>query len=250
MLLNIAGYRFADLDALPERRDALSALGHRLELRGTVLLAPEGLNVFACGTESAVRELLAALRSDPALAELTAKESWSQQPSFGRWRVRLKREIITFRRPGLRPQQRRAHAVTPAVLSRWLAQGRDDDGRPLAMIDTRNRFEVDAGSFDGALDLSLHSFTDLPAAVEARRAELSGQRLVTFCTGGIRCEKAALWMAEAGFKHVTQLDGGILNWFEQQGGAHWRGSCVVFDRREALRPDLSPERDGPPPAAA
>ncbi len=249
-LLNIAGYRFADLDRLPERRQALTALGLQLGLRGTILLAPEGINVFACGEPTAVRELLAALRTDPALADLTVKESWSATTSFGHWRVREKREIITFRQPGLRPHDARADAVAPATLRRWLARGSDDEGRPLALIDTRNEFEVQAGSFEGALDLGLRSFTDLPAAVQARRGELAGRRLVTFCTGGIRCEKAALWMTQAGFEHVTQLDGGILNWFEREGGAHWHGHCVVFDRRGTLRPDLSAEFDGDLPAAA
>jgi UPF0176 protein len=112
-----------------------------------------------------------------------------------------------------------------------------DEGRPVVMLDTRNGFEVDAGAFAGALDWRLARFSDFPAAAQAHAAELQGKTVVSYCTGGIRCEKAALWMQQAGIPHVLQLDGGILRYFEDVPGApHWQGSCFVFDERVALDP--------------
>jgi UPF0176 protein len=134
-------------------------------------------------------------------------------------------------------------------LARWLDAGHDDEGRPLALIDTRNAFEVGMGAFEGAIDLGLRAFTELPAALHERRDGLADKRLVTYCTGGIRCEKAALAMAHDGFEHVVQLDGGVLRWFETQGARHWRGELFVFDRRVALRPDLKESTLQSPPAA-
>jgi UPF0176 protein len=238
MFLNVAAYRFVDLDGLPERRLRLRALGDRLGIRGTILLAPEGINLFLSAQAEALREFLGELAADPAFEGLSPRESWSRDIAFARFLVRLKREIITFRRPGLRPAAGRAATVSPADLRRWLDAGHDDDGKPVVMVDTRNRFEVEVGSFRGALDLGLHSFTDLPAALAQRRDELAGRRVVTFCTGGIRCEKAALAMAEDGFDDVVQLDGGVLGWFEAQGAAHWDGELFVFDRRVAITPSL------------
>ncbi|MFT3805027.1 MAG: sulfurtransferase [Burkholderiaceae bacterium] len=240
MLLNLSAYRFVDLDRLPERKRRIAADGCSRGLKGTVLLAPEGINLFVSGPESPVREWFDALRQDPAFAGLDAKESWSDAVAFDRWKVRIKREIITLRQPRIRPQDGRAAGVSPDRLERWLAQGHDDDGRPVALVDTRNGFEVQAGSFDGAIDLRLRSFTDFPAAVEAIRPALSGRRIVTFCTGGIRCEKAAIWMNEAGFEHVVQLEGGVLRYFEDTGARHWRGDLFVFDKRVGVDSALAP----------
>jgi UPF0176 protein len=127
--------------------------------------------------------------------------------------------------------------VDAATLARWLAQGRCDQGRPVVLLDTRNAFEVAAGAFEGALDWQLGKFSDFPAALQAHAAQLEGTTVVSYCTGGIRCEKAALWMAQAGLPHVLQLEGGILRYFEQLPDApHWQGRCVVFDEREAVSP--------------
>jgi UPF0176 protein len=239
MFLNVAAYKFVDLDELPDRRARLRELGMQLGIRGTILLAPEGINLFLSAAPAALRDFLDSLRADPLLADLAPKESWSREVAFARYLVRLKREIIRFRRPGLRPTDRRAPTVSPLQLSRWLDAGSDDDGRPVVLVDTRNAFEVEVGTFRGALDLGLRSFTDLPAALQKRRSELEGCRIVTFCTGGIRCEKAALAMAEDGFRNVVQLDGGVLGWFEARGSEHWQGELFVFDRRVALTPSLA-----------
>ena len=135
------------------------------------------------------------------------------------------------------------------TLQRWLAQGHDDSGRPVVTLDTRNAFEVDAGSFDHAIDWRIAKFTQFPAALRAHRAELQDKTVVSFCTGGIRCEKAALLMQEEGLDHVYQLDGGILAYFEQTGGAHYHGGCFVFDARRVLATDLAVHSPAPLDAA-
>jgi UPF0176 protein len=240
MFLNVAAYAFVDLDALPARRERLRALGRSLGLSGTILLAPEGVNLCLSAPEAPLRAFLDALRAAMPPMALDVKESVSPECAFPRFLVKVKREVITLRQPDLRPAERRAPSVSPGTLARWLDAGCDDDGRALALVDTRNAFEVAVGAFEGAIDLGLGSFTDLPGALDAHRAALAGRRVVTYCTGGVRCEKAALAMARDGYGDVVQLDGGVLRWFETQGARHWRGELFVFDRRVSLRPDLSP----------
>ena len=240
-ILNLSAYAFVALDRLAERRDALHRCGLDNALKGTVLLAAEGINLFVAGAEPGVRAWLAQLRQDPLLAALDAKESWSDRLPFRHLRVKVKREIIRMDQPQLRPAAGRAPAVTAATLARWLDAGHDDAGRPVVMLDTRNGFEVDAGAFDGAIDWRLGKFSDFPAALAAHRDQLEGRTVVSYCTGGIRCEKAALAMREAGLAHVYQLDGGVLRYFEHLPAApHWHGRCFVFDDRETLGPDLAP----------
>jgi len=152
----------------------------------------------------------------------------------------VKAEIIRFRQPGTAPLAGRARALAPIELARWIAQGSDDQGRRLVLLDTRNRQEVVHGSFAGAMSLPIDRFTELPGAVLERRETLDGAAVVSFCTGGIRCEKAALWMEAEGIANVYQLDGGILAYFEQVGGYGYDGGCFVFDERVALDSELKP----------
>jgi len=238
-ILNIAAYKFVGIGDGPELRERLRALTHSLALKGTILLAPEGINLFLAGQPDAVRGFLQALRADARFADLEAKESWSQAQPFRRMLVKLKREIIRMDHPAIQPAAGRAPGVDAATLKRWLDAGHDDAGRPLALLDTRNAFEVDHGSFDGAIDWRIKKFTEFPKALKAHAADLAGKTVVSFCTGGIRCEKAAILMREAGVADVLQLEGGILKYFEQVGGAHYHGECFVFDGRETLAPDLS-----------
>ncbi len=244
MLLNVAAYAFCSLDQLAELRERLLARAEQAALRGSVLLAPEGINLFLAGEETALREFLVWLPNQlPAAAQLDCKFSWSSSLPFRRLKVKCKREIIAFRQPGIEPGAGRAAGVDAATLRRWLQQGRDDHGRPLALVDTRNREELAHGSFRDALRLPIDDFVDFPAAVSAHREALADSTVVTFCTGGIRCEKAALWMRQAGWDNVLQLDGGILGYFEAVGGEGWEGRCFVFDQRVALDPALQPLRD-------
>ncbi|MBI5277325.1 MAG: sulfurtransferase [Burkholderiales bacterium] len=244
-ILNVAAYAFVAIDdphALHARvRERASALA----LLGTVLVAPEGINLFLAGAASAVREFLADLRSDARLAGLHAKESWSPAVPFRRLRVKVKREIIRMDHPAIQPAGSRAPSLPAATLRRWLAQGHDDKGQPVVMLDTRNAFEMDYGTFEGALDWRITRFTEFPRAFDAHRGELEGKTVVSFCTGGIRCEKAALYMRESGLDDVWQLEGGILQYFEETGGAHFKGSCFVFDEREAVDAKLAPRTTAP-----
>jgi len=246
-VLNVSTYRFVELDDLPALRERLHASASAAGLRGTVLLAREGLNLFLAGDEAALRGWLDdVLRTDPRFAGLETKDSFSAGQPFRRLKVKIKDEIIRMNHPAIRPQAGRAPSVAPATLARWLAQGHDDDGREVALVDTRNGFEVDAGTFEGAHDWRLARFSDFPAAFDAHRAELEGKTVVSFCTGGIRCEKAAIYMRERSLPGSLQLEGGILAYFAATGGAApgWRGECFVFDERVALAPDLRPGAAG------
>jgi UPF0176 protein len=142
--------------------------------------------------------------------------------------------------PQVRPGAGRAPAVDAPTLARWLDAGHDDAGRPVRLLDTRNAFEVEHGAFIDALDWGLSKFSDFPAAAAMHRDDLAGHTVVTYCTGGIRCEKAALALRDAGVEHVLQLDGGILRYLEQLPAApHWHGRCFVFDERESLDAQLA-----------
>jgi UPF0176 protein len=241
MVLNIAAYHFVAIDDPRALADALHARAAAAGLRGTLLVAPEGLNLFLAGAPTALRGFLDQLRADPRFATLKAKQSHSATVPFARLKAKVKPEIITFGHAGTAPLGRgRAPAVSPHDLARWLDQGCDDAGRPVALLDTRNEEEVGHGSFAGALTLPITDFTQLPDALTPHRPALAGATVVSFCTGGVRCEKAALWMGDTGMANVLQLEGGILGYFEQVGGRHYDGACFVFDQRVALRPDLSP----------
>jgi UPF0176 protein len=238
-----AAYRFADLPDAAALRDRLEAAAAAAALKGTLLVAEEGINFNLAGEPAALEAWLAALQADARFEGLPIKRHASDTVPFCHLRVKLKREIIRMNQPLVRPQAGRAPAVASATLQRWLdTGGRCDQGRELLLLDTRNGFEVDAGAFEGALDWRLARFSDFPAALQAHRAELQGKTVVSYCTGGIRCEKAALWMQQAGIEHVWQLDGGILQYFEDTGTApHWRGRCFVFDEREALHASVPEE---------
>jgi UPF0176 protein len=248
--LNISAYKFVSLPDAQALRCPVLGQAVACRLKGTVLISQEGVNLFVAGPQAGVREFVAWLRADPRLADLAPKESWSAVPPFKRMRVKVKREIIRMNVPSVRPEEGRAPSVSPADLVRWLDQGHDDDGRPVVTLDTRNDFEVDAGTFEHTIDWRLRKFSDFPAAVEAHKEALQGKTVVSFCTGGIRCEKAAIVLQRAGLANVYQLEGGILKYFEETRGAglaapHWRGGCFVFDEREVLGATLAPlVRDG------
>ena len=246
--LNISTYRFVELDDLPGLRDRLEASADAAALKGTILLAHEGINLFIAGAEPALRAWIAtAVHAEPPFAGLPTKDSFSDTMPFRRLKVKIRNELIRMNHPTIQPQQGRAASVEPVTLARWLAQGHDDTGRAVALLDTRNAFEVDAGTFDGTHDWRIDRFSDFPAAFDARRAELEGKTVVSFCTGGIRCEKAALYMRERGMPDVLQLEGGILGYFAATQGAApgWRGECFVFDERRSVAADLEP--GDPPP---
>ena len=237
-IINIAAYKFVTFDDTVAQRPRFQALCTDLGLKGTILLSPEGINLFLAGMRSSIDEFLAFLRADPRFADLAVKESLSEKQPFNRMLVRLKREIITMKHPLIKPELGRAPAVEATTLKRWLDQGHDDQGKPVVMLDTRNAFEVDVGTFDNTIDYRIEKFSEFPAIVEREKDALNDKTIVTFCTGGIRCEKAAIHMKNIGYESVYQLEGGILKYFEKVGGAHYQGDCFVFDHRTALNPQL------------
>ncbi len=190
--------------------------------------------MFLAGPTDDVHAFVAQLHTDARFADITPKESWSDAQPFKKMLVKVKGEIIRMNHPAIRPAEGRAPSVTPATMKRWLDQGHDDDGRPVVTLDTRNDFEVDEGTFDNAIDWRITKFTEFPDALRSHLDELKYKTVVSFCTGGIRCEKAAILMREEGLEHVYQLDGGILKYFEETDGAHYHGGCFVFDERRAV----------------
>ncbi len=231
--INLAAYRFAPLRELRELQAVLREFCGASGMRGTILLSPEGINVFVSAPRAVIDQLLVRLRRVPGLADLRGKESASEEQPFNRMLVKIKHEIIAFGVAGVDPARRPAPRVAPRELKQWL-----DEGRTVTLLDTRNSYETDLGTFRGARTLGLDHFREFPEAVAALPNELKDAPIVTFCTGGIRCEKAAPLLELHGFTKVFQLDGGILRYFEECGGAHYEGDCFVFDKRVALDASL------------
>ncbi|MEO6004113.1 MAG: rhodanese-like domain-containing protein [Opitutus sp.] len=232
-VVNISVYRFTPLSDLVPLRDHLRKLTSASGLRGTILLSPEGINLFVAGNRLAVDSLLEVLYRVPGLEGLNPKESLSDEQPFNRMLVKIKKEIIAFGIAGIDPARRPTPKLAPRTLKQWL-----DEGRAVTLLDTRNDYEVRMGTFRGALPARIEHFREFPTAVGKLPEEMKQRPIVMFCTGGIRCEKAGPFMEQAGFTNVHQLDGGILKYFEDCGGAHYDGECFVFDRRVGVDPEL------------
>jgi UPF0176 protein len=230
---NISAYRFESLDNLESLREILITRCHEWGLKGTILLSREGINLFVAGGAGETQELLLLLRGVPGLEELAAKVSESRNQPFRRMLIKIKKEIIPFGVEGISPAREPAPRLTARELKQWL-----DEGRPLTLLDVRNDFEVRLGTFEGAVPIGTEHFREFPAAAAKLLQQDQPHPIVTFCTGGIRCEKAAPFLIQNGFDQVFQLDGGILKYFEDCGSAHFRGACFVFDQRVGLSTDL------------
>jgi UPF0176 protein len=233
-ILNIAAYRFVAIDDPIALKAALLPRADALGLKGTILLAPEGINAFLAGPETAVRSFLLWLNADPRFSNLDLKESWSDTVPFARLKIKLKDEIVTFRQPGLNPVDNPAPSISAHELKRRL-----DAGEALVLLDTRNDVEVETGTFKNAVFWGNRNFTEFADAARTRVDELRGKTVVSFCTGGIRCEKAAPFLQSLGATNVFQLQGGILRYFEDVGREHYVGDCFVFDDRRAVDSTLS-----------
>lgn len=231
-IVNISAYQFVPLSDLPETRRSLQLLCRPLGLKGTILLSAEGINLFVAGSESSVNELLDHLRRIPGLSGLPVKTSRSAYQPFNRMLVKIKREIIAFGRPEIDPSRQPAPRISPRILKQWL-----DENRDFILLDVRNDYEIAAGTFATAVSAGIQHFRQFPQAVERMDVDRTTP-IVMFCTGGIRCEKAAPFLLQSGFDQVYHLDGGILKYFELVGGDHYVGECFVFDKRVALDPSL------------
>ena len=232
-ITNLAAYKFARLTDLKSLRERLIAQCKTWGLKGTILLSTEGVNLFVAGGREEVGQLLAELHRIPGLETMEFKFSPSDGQPFNRMLVRIKKEIIAFGVEGIDPATYTSPRLSARELKQWL-----DEGRPVTLLDTRNDYELKLGTFRGALPIGVDHFRDFPEAVRRLPEHLKSQPIVTFCTGGIRCEKAAPFMEREGFQHIYQLDGGILRYFEECGGAHYDGECFVFDQRVGVDPGL------------
>ena len=244
--LTAAFYKFVELVDFEKRRGPLLAFCESRNVRGMILLAREGINSTIAGMPDDVHAVLAYLRADPLLADLQHKESHSAKAPFYRMKVRLKKEIVTMQVPGISPIHMAGTYVKPED---WNALISDPD---VVVVDTRNDYEVELGTFAGAIDPRIKSFAELPAWVErSEQSALLGSagkrpKVAMFCTGGIRCEKSTAYMRQRGFDEVYHLEGGILKYLETipAGQSLWQGECFVFDERVSVGHGLTPGQHG------
>lgn len=231
--MNIAGYRFVDLNDRDELQAMLRSLCLDLGLKGTVLLAPEGINFFLAGISSSIDAFTQALENDERFTDIPLKVSYTNYQPFNRMNVRKKNEIISVGLDHIRPADFTGEEIEPQAFKAML-----DAGELVHVLDTRNDYELRVGTFEHAIDLNIRTFRAFPEAIKQLPNTMKDEPVVMFCTGGIRCEKASAIMIEAGFTNVKQLKGGVLGYFEEVGGEHWNGDCFVFDQRVAVNPSL------------
>ena len=231
-------YRFTAFNDLPALREQLLALCREQGIRGSLLLAHEGINGTIAGSDEAIDRVVSALRALPGCAELDVKYSRAPALPFQRMKVRLKREIVTMGQPEIDPLSP-GHYLNP---DEWNALIADPD---TVVIDTRNSYEIAAGTFANAIDPGTRSFREFPAWFHANRAELLGngkRKVAMFCTGGIRCEKSTAFLKAEGVDEVYHLKGGILKYLEDmpEEQSLWQGECYVFDERVTVKHGLAP----------
>tara|TARA_R110001599_G_scaffold151372_2_gene336078 strand:+ start:1877 stop:2827 length:951 start_codon:yes stop_codon:yes gene_type:complete len=228
-------YRFTPVADPAALQQPIQQLCRSLRIKGSLLLAREGINGTIAGTEADMRACLAGLMAFPEFADLEHKESLAAEMPFYRMKVRLKKEIVTMGVSGIDPLQSVGTYVAPQDWNQLIS---DPD---TLVIDTRNDYEVAIGTFQGAVDPKTKSFRDFPAWVEANRDALNKPKVAMFCTGGIRCEKATAFMKQQGFEEVYHLQGGILKYLEQVPVEQslWQGDCFVFDQRVSVQHGLA-----------
>jgi UPF0176 protein len=239
-ILNISAYRFVHLSAdfIFQTQIILKKESLRLGIKGTILLSTEGINLFIAGRREAITAFQALLNNFHNFKDLIFRKSLSDFQPFKKMLVKIKKEIISFGIDSV--QAKIAPKISPETLKKWLREHPN-----LVLLDTRNGFEVELGSFENALHLNLQHFRDFPKSVQKLNEAIKNMSLVTFCTGGIRCEKASAFLLQVGFNKVYQLEGGILNYFEKCGGDNYKGLCFVFDARKALTSSLKVANNRP-----
>jgi UPF0176 protein len=231
-ILNIAGYKFIALSDLSGLRQSLQDEVNLSRLKGTILLSDEGINFSLAGLPDDVDTFMRNLKKEPLFADITFRKSYSDFIPFKHMRVKIRKEIITLRKPDIHPENCPAPDISPTELRRWL-----DEKRDITLLDTRNEYEVRFGTFENATQLGIDDFGEFPSVIDQIPRD---KPVVMFCTGGIRCEKAALVMMDAGYSNIYQLKGGILNYFAEVGATHYNGECFVFDERIAVDASLKP----------
>ena len=233
-VVNIAGYKF---EPLVDPIDLVSLYQKKcdeLKLKGTMLISKNGINFSLAGTQQATDTIVAFLEEDNRFLNIPLKVTYSETQPFRRMKVRLKKEIISLGRKDINPRELTGERISPQDLKNLL-----DNKEDVLVLDTRNEYETRVGKFENAIDLNLDTFRDFPKAIESLPEEYKDKQIVMYCTGGIRCEKASAVMLKAGFADVKQLEGGVLDYFKETGGAYWEGDCFVFDERVALDTELN-----------
>ncbi|MDP6869592.1 MAG: rhodanese-like domain-containing protein [Candidatus Poseidoniaceae archaeon] len=233
MWTNISAYKFFSMPDFEDLRNPLKEFCDSNGIFGTILLSPEGINIFLSAPRENIDLFVKHIREDVRFSDIWIKYSESNECAFRRMNVRLKKEIISMGDPSVKPHEFTGDSIEPKQFKRWL-----DEGKDITILDTRNDYEIRMGTFEGAVDFDIQTFRGFPDAV-AQSEIPKDKPVVIFCTGGIRCEKASVVMLNQGFQEVYQINGGILNYFEETGGAHWNGECFVFDRRVGVKGDLS-----------
>ena len=231
--LNVAGYKFEPLENLDSLIPEFQNKCDELSLKGSVYLSPNGINFSIAGTEENIDTYIQFMEEDSRFRDIPLKKTFSETQPFRRMKVRLKKEIISLGRDDINPRELTGDYISPRELFEMYETKED-----VIVLDTRNEYETRVGLFENAVDLQLDTFRDFPSAIETLPEEYKDKQIVMYCTGGIRCEKASAVMMKAGFSDVKQLEGGVLDYFKETGGAYWNGDCFVFDERVALDKEL------------
>ena len=233
-VVNIAGYKFEPLDDAIDLIPIYQQKCDELLLKGTMLISKNGINFSVAGTQKATDSFIDFIEKDNRFLNIPLKVTYSETQPFRRMKVRLKKEIISLGRKDINPREMTGEKISPEALKNIL-----DRKEEVLVLDTRNEYETRVGKFENAIDLNLDTFRDFPKAIKSLPEEYKDKQIVMYCTGGIRCEKASAVMLKAGFADVKQLEGGVLDYFKETGGAYWEGDCFVFDERVALDTELN-----------
>ena len=233
-VVNIAGYKFEPLDDAIDLIPIYQQKCDELLLKGTMLISKNGINFSVAGTQKATDSFIDFIEKDNRFLNIPLKVTYSETQPFRRMKVRLKKEIISLGRKDINPREMTGEKISPEALKNIL-----DRKEEVLVLDTRNEYETRVGKFENAIDLNLDTFRDFPKAIKSLPEEYKDKQIVMYCTGGIRCEKASAVMMKAGFADVKQLEGGVLDYFKETGGAYWEGDCFVFDERVALDTELN-----------
>ncbi len=234
-LLNITAYKFVHLtkEELLNLKVELKENALHLGIKGSILLGEEGINLSLAGEPAAVQKYMQYLSFQKKFEDMPFKQSYSVDYPYRRMLVKIKSEIIKMNCPEISPAKETAPHLSPAEFKRWY-----EENKEMIVLDTRNDYEMASGTFRNAIGLDIHNFHEFPKALNKLPPEAKQKPVVTFCTGGVRCEKAAQYMRDQGFKEVYQLDGGILNYFAECGADFYDGECFVFDKRITVDPKL------------
>lgn len=232
--INISFYKFCPINWLKPLQKKLLKICRDRNLKGTILLAKEGINCNVAGLPAPAEEFLKLTDEFLDLKATPIKKTSSAYPPFRRMYVKIREQLISCGNKSINPTKTEAPRISPTELKKWF-----DENKDFIILDTRNTYEIQLGTFKKAIDLNIAHFRNYEKSLSKLPDDYKSKPIVTFCTGGIRCEKAAPLMIKHGFKNVFQLDGGILNYFKQNGSKHYNGECFVFDDRVAVDGELN-----------